>query len=142
MKKHIQFIGILHMIMAGFGLLAGIAVLAFMSLILNGEDINVRHFDGSQLDTQIPSWVRSFMYIVPVLMITLSLPGLFAGYGLIKRKPWARILTFIVSGFMVINPPLGTALGVYSFWVLLDDEVKAEFEDPHLADLRSQRAVS
>jgi len=41
---------------------------------------------------------------------------------LIKRKEWGRILALVVSFFNLIWFPLGTALGVYSIIILLNDE--------------------
>ena len=48
-----------------------------------------------------------------------ALPGLAAGYGLLKFKPWARILGIVLSALNLINIPLGTILGAYGLWVLL-----------------------
>lgn len=45
-----------------------------------------------------------------------------AGIGLLQYKEWARILTIIMSIFMLIAIPFGTALGIYALWVLLSDE--------------------
>jgi len=51
-----------------------------------------------------------------------SIPEIIAGVGLIKRKEWGRILALVVSFFNLIWFPLGTALGVYSIIILLNDE--------------------
>jgi hypothetical protein len=58
----------------------------------------------------------------------LSLPGVLAGYGLLKYRPWARILTIILSCLDLFNFPIGTALGVYGLWVLFSPRVSAMFE--------------
>lgn len=50
------------------------------------------------------------------------LPGLLAGIGLLKRKSWARILALVVGFFSLFSFPLGTALAIYTFWVLLQDD--------------------
>jgi hypothetical protein len=55
-------------------------------------------------------------------MMLLSLPGIIGGIGLLKHKNWARILILIVSVFDILNIPLGTALAIYTFWALLQDE--------------------
>jgi hypothetical protein len=57
----------------------------------------------------------------------LSLPGLAAGYGLLKHKSWGRILALIVGIFKLFNFPLGTALAIYTFWVLIQDDASAYF---------------
>lgn len=55
------------------------------------------------------------------LMVVLALPGLGAGYGLLKRASWGKVLALVVSFLHLINFPLGTALGVYAFIVLLQE---------------------
>jgi hypothetical protein len=39
-----------------------------------------------------------------------------------KKKEWGRITMLVISFFNLIHIPLGTVLGVYSIWVLLNDE--------------------
>lgn len=56
-----------------------------------------------------------------------ALPGLIGGIGLLARKEWARILVLIVSVFDILNVPVGTAVAVYTFWVLLQDETRRLF---------------
>jgi hypothetical protein len=63
----------------------------------------------------------------------LSLPGLAAGYGLLKHKSWGRILTLIVAFFKLFDFPLGTALATYTFWVLIQDDASAYFAIPKAA---------
>ncbi len=41
-----------------------------------------------------------------------------------KHRPWARILLMIMVVLELIRKPLGTALGVYTVWVLVHDETK------------------
>lgn len=61
----------------------------------------------------------------------MALGGIFslvAGYGLLKRRSWARTLTIVLSVINLLNFPIGTALGGYALWVMLQDESRAEFE--------------
>jgi len=62
-----------------------------------------------------------------VLTAVLALPGIVAGIGLLQFRPWARILTLILSGFDLLHVPFGTLLGVYGFWVLLSRETEQLF---------------
>ena len=54
-----------------------------------------------------------------MLIFTLSVPGIIGGVGLLKRRPWARILTIVLSVIHLINIPFGTLLGIYGLWVLI-----------------------
>ena len=53
-----------------------------------------------------------------VFLGTLSLPGFAAGYGLLKRRPWGRVLGIVVAVLDLFNIPVGTAVGIYGLWVL------------------------
>jgi hypothetical protein len=70
---------------------------------------------------------------VACLHLLLSLPGLLAGYGLLQRRPWARILAIVVGAFHLYNIPVGTALGVYTFIILADPKSEALFRSPSTA---------
>lgn len=58
-----------------------------------------------------------------------GLVGLMAGWGLLQREPWARILTLVLAFIALLNVPLGTALGVYTLWVLLAPNAEKEYRD-------------
>ena len=111
MEKHIKVLGVLFIAYHAVGLLIGFFVLSLLS--------------GMGLASHDPeaAGVMVLMGVVAgTALLVLSLPGIVAGIGLLKRKEWARILALIVGFFNLINIPLGTALGAYTFWVLLQDE--------------------
>lgn len=60
--------------------------------------------------------------IVGVFLLVLSVPGIIGGWGLLKHKEWARILVLVLSAIHLLNFPIGTAIGVYSIWVLVQHE--------------------
>lgn len=50
-----------------------------------------------------------------------------AGWGLLKVRPWSRTYALVMAFLELISPPLGTALGIYTLFVLLPDEAGDEF---------------
>jgi hypothetical protein len=60
-------------------------------------------------------------------MVLLGFPGLLAGYGLLKRKPWARYLALILGVLELVNFPVGTAIGVYTLLILLQESATDYF---------------
>jgi hypothetical protein len=62
-----------------------------------------------------------------LLFVVLALPGLAAGYGLLQRKEWGRILAIVVAFLHLINFPLGTLLGIYALWVLVQTSANEYF---------------
>ncbi len=63
-----------------------------------------------------------------VFLIILALPNLITGWGLLKLRPWARILALILAALHVFAFPFGTLLCVYAFYVLLKDEAVRLFQ--------------
>jgi hypothetical protein len=61
-------------------------------------------------------------------LVLVSLPGLIAGVGLLKMRPWARVLGIVVAVLNLLNIPLGTVVGVYGLWVLFSKETEQLLE--------------
>jgi hypothetical protein len=59
--------------------------------------------------------------------VVLAVPGLLAGYGLLIRASWGRVLAIVVGVLGLFNFPVGTAIGVYALWVLLQNSATEYF---------------
>ena len=62
-----------------------------------------------------------------IFMGVLAIPSVLAGIGLLQRQEWGRILALVVGFLSLIDFPIGTALGVYTIWVLMDDSTRPAF---------------
>ena len=58
-------------------------------------------------------------------LAVISIPGIIGGIGILRLWPWARYLVLILAVLHLFNIPIGTLAGVYSIWVLIQDETKA-----------------
>src|SRR5439155_13151400 len=58
----------------------------------------------------------------------LAAGGICVGWGLMQRQSWARIAAIILAILALFHPPIGTALGIYTLWVLLSDDAGGEYE--------------
>jgi len=72
-----------------------------------------------------PGFFSRMMYGTAVLVAAKAIACLIAGYGLLEREPWARTVALVVGVISLLNVPLGTALGIYTLWVLLPAEADA-----------------
>jgi len=50
------------------------------------------------------------------------------GFGLLTFEPWARVLGIVLSALNLINVVVGTLLGAYGLWVLLNKDAERLFE--------------
>ncbi|MDY0097983.1 MAG: hypothetical protein RBR81_02170 [Bacteroidales bacterium] len=123
MKKHVTVVGALHI---GFGILGLIGALAIFFAL---------HFaKGFVENEEIPSMVLGFLSIsLPLLVGVISTLGLIGGIGLFSYQPWSRMLVIVVAALGCLNIPIGTLLGVYSIWVLLQDETIKLFKPEKVA---------
>ena len=127
MAQHVKILGVLHIVLGALGVLAAIAAL----LIFGGVSALVAADRSSDSLAAIPflGVIGGFVFI---LVMTLSLPGLIIGIGLVQFRPWARIGGIIVSGFDLLGFPFHTALGIYGLWVLLNRETEQMFGVPRV----------
>jgi uncharacterized membrane protein (DUF2068 family) len=67
--------------------------------------------------------------VIAILLLAKAALGFIAGWGLLQHESWARILA-LVLGFISLftNIPFGTALGIYTMWVLLSSDSEREYE--------------
>jgi hypothetical protein len=47
---------------------------------------------------------------------------------LIQREPWARLVALVLGFIALFNVPFGTAVGVYTLWVLLPAQSQQEYD--------------
>lgn len=57
-----------------------------------------------------------------------GLVHLLLAWGLFEREPWARMLGLVIAFLALLRFPLGTALGIYTLWVLLPEESEREYD--------------
>jgi hypothetical protein len=66
------------------------------------------------------SLVPAFIGLFLCAAIAIStVPSLVAGYGLVRRRPWARVWTLIAGIVNLPGFPLGTLVGVYAIWIFV-----------------------
>jgi hypothetical protein len=117
MQKHVTALGVLYIALESLGLLA--AIIVFWAVVGGGL------ISGDEEAIAITAIVGTT--IAGFLIIT-SLPGIIGGIGLLKHRPWARILVLILGFLNLLFVPFGTILGIYTIWVLLKDDTAKLFQ--------------
>jgi hypothetical protein len=110
LDHHVHLLGIFWIV---YSVLHGIAGVVLMILA------NTLFGPVGRLDIGAPAFLQPLLSFVGLLLMVTAVVGGVAGYGLTQRAPWART-TVVVLGFLtLLNAPFGTALGIYTIWVLL-----------------------
>lgn len=116
MDNHVRTLGFLYLIYHAIALVIGILVF----FLLSGIGI----ISG---DLEAAGILGLIGVAIAVFMSLLAAPGLIAGLGLLARKNWGRILAIILGCFHLFEVPIGTALGVYTLWVLTHEDATPLF---------------
>jgi hypothetical protein len=125
MRNHVRILAYLHIVFGSLGVLCGLLVL----LIFGGAGRLVgvtSPYDPDTWRVAIPVIGVAGLAICAFFML-LSIPGIIAGVGLLEFRPWARTLAIVLSAPDLLHVPLGTALGIYGLWVLLNAETERLF---------------
>lgn len=120
MDQHIKFIAILNIALGSIFAFVGVIAFIFFA------GIGIASGDLSAIP--ILGLVGTVGFI---FMLGFGLPGILGGLGLLKHKEWARILIIAASCIGLFAFPVGTALSVYAFWVLFNDETIKLFGGAH-----------
>jgi hypothetical protein len=119
MEKHINLLGILWIalgVLNFFGAFVAFFILFGVSFI-------------PDMGYEAPVILRTVGAGVAIFLFILAIPKIIAGIGLMKKKEWGRILTLVVAFLSILNFPLGTALAIYSFVILIKDETIQLFRE-------------
>ena len=123
MDTHVKVLAILYLVFAGLSLLLGLGI-----LLLTGA---VSGIVGAAAPTDahlaIP-FIRLGGTAAAVFCFVWAVPGFVVGAGLLKRRPWARILGIVTSALSLMHVPFGTALGVYGLWILFHRDTESLFD--------------
>lgn len=116
MDKHVTLVGALYIAFSALGIFTGLIVLV---AIAGGGLLS-----GDSEAIMITSGVGITLFL---FFMFISIPGLIGGIGVLRRASWARILVIILSILNLANIPIGTVLGIYSLWALLNSETEKLF---------------
>jgi hypothetical protein len=124
MEKHIKLTGILNLVYSVLAFCAGIFLL-FLSILLPhivSYAVNAGFIDPDIIPHIVVDTVPVFLALISVIILLFAVIGIFGGAALVGKKKWGRIPVLIVSFINLLHIPVGTALGIYSIWILFDEE--------------------
>ncbi len=123
MRHHIDVLGLLHVVWGVFALLAG-ASLAILAL---GTHAALAVGGPTGVAPKAAVWL---MAVTSILMCLFGAGAVRAGRGLRRLDRSARQLAIVLAVPNLLVIPFGTALAIYSFWVLLNNDAREAFGRP------------
>lgn len=117
MKKHVNVAAILQIVFGSLNVIAAMAIAFAFGF--------VDQFVDDPTAVKVLGIVGTPLVVLFLLFGGAMIAG---GVGLLSCKPWARILTLVMSAVGLLNIPIGTLKGVYIIWVLVQSETVSLFD--------------
>ncbi|MGH9351953.1 MAG: DUF2127 domain-containing protein [Terriglobia bacterium] len=114
-ERHLRVLGVLWMVWAVIRFLPGIGLLFFGRFVLPAFPFEFR------------AMILPFAAIAGVYFLAYAAACFITGWGLMQRRPWARVVAIVLAILSLIHFPLGTALGIYTLWAVAPAESEAEY---------------
>jgi len=121
-QNHIHLLGVLWLALSAINAIGGIILIVIANTLL-------AHLHQFGAPPEVPSgFLTILLTTIGIVILAKSVCGFFAGWGLIQREPWARVLALVLAFLSLFNVPFGTAVGVYTLWVLLPGQSQEEYD--------------
>ena len=123
MPVHLTLLSRLHVIWGAFGLLTG----SSLGVLAIGTELAINDLGNPAASGQAAVWLLAAVGIVLAVGGTVMI---LIGRGLAGRRLTGRALALVAALPNLVLVPFGTALSVYTFWVLLNDDARRQFGRP------------
>lgn len=118
--RHLHLLAVLWFAASAINVIGAVAVFIVANTLF-GHVIRIQEAWPMQ------GFLHTLLSSVAMLLFLKALAGFAAGWGLLERQPWARVLTLVLGFVSLIHIPFGTALGIYTIWVLLSPQADEEY---------------
>jgi hypothetical protein len=112
---HVRLLGILWIAVSVFRMVPGVVLL----VLANPE--------APIFPPDVPGFLLPLLRALGMCFLVAGTAGIAAGWGLVARQHWARMLAIVLGCIGLLDMPFGTALGIYTFWVLLPAQSEEEY---------------
>jgi len=117
-RRHIGTLSIFYFILAVLNGLA--AVVLFIVSTFVARQIQMEG-TGPDVAPMVLRIIGSGLLVVAAVFFSI-------GWGLHERRAWGRIAALIAAFILLFHIPFGTALGIYTLWVLISPESDHEYQ--------------
>jgi len=119
-QGHLLLLGILWLAISAFLGVGGVVLYVIANTLFAVHDMGTPDAP--------PAFLRPLLSVIGILVLAKAACGFIAGWGLIRREPWARVVALVLGFIALFNVPFGTAVGVYTLWALLPAQSQQEYD--------------
>jgi len=122
-QSHLHLLAILWLAFSAFNTLGGFV------LLLLGNALFPHLHEMRGVPPDVPTgFLTALFTTLGIIVLAKAAVGFLTGWGLLQREPWARSLALVLAFISLFtNIPIGTAIGVYTMWVLLPSSAEQEY---------------
>jgi len=125
MRSHVNLLGILHLVWGAMGLLLAVSL-----LILAG---GAGAIAWTSVDERLTAGFTAALFVLFAAALAVAgCSNAWAGRAIHQHRSAGRLAALGLAALNVFILPFGTALAIYGFWVLLNNDARQLFE-PHAA---------
>jgi len=118
-REHVRLLGIFWLALSALDGLMGVATYIVANTVFNL---------GTHPDR--PAFLHPMLSLIATVVVVKGFAGFAVGWGLLQREPWARTVAVVLAFVsLFFNVPFGTALGIYTLWVLLPAKSDVQYEE-------------
>ena len=118
LQRHLRTLGILWIAVGVLWIIP--------SLVLMGISHAPHMMIGDEMFSH--AFMPPMLFSLGIVFLAVAASGILVGWGLMNHERWARMTAIVVGILAIFHPPLGTALGIYTLWVLLPADAASEYD--------------
>jgi len=123
-SSHVDLVGTLFII---WGVLTTLIGLSTLSLGIGAVAIITSASHGGGGGQVAAGLTAAAFTTLAIIAMVWGVAHVGVGVPLRRHRPWSRLVALMLGSVDLVLMPYGTALGVYSLWVLLNEDTKGLF---------------
>ena len=126
-NSHLRIVGVLWLV-SGILQTLGVGWLWFVGRMVV-PSVLTTFAPGFSSGSPLERVILGGIAFASMLIVVQALLSFIAAWGLFERQSWGRIAAIIAAVLSLWRIPFGTALGVYTLWVLLPASSEIEYRN-------------
>jgi hypothetical protein len=127
-QRNLQMLGILWCLFGAYRVISGLIAI-FVLQVWSFRSFGGGWGWGGHMGRRMgPHWMGPILPFIALIATVTAVLAFFVGFSLLRRRPWGRVLGIVVAILSLLKFPIGTALGIYTLWVLAPAESGAEYD--------------
>ncbi len=116
-QRNLQAVSVLWFVYAAYRVFEGLVGIFFLHAFTTHSFLPGFPFNHAVLASG-PQWLAAVVPVIAAYTIVSVALSVIAGWSLLTRRSWGRTLAIIVAILSLLKFPFGTALGIYTLWVM------------------------